>query len=78
MKRLSNEVKYQIADIMSASFMHLNMVQRNAAFGVIINAQIRVNGELTSLKMAFSEEDACHITNLVLKRVQVKVIEVSL
>ena len=78
-KSLSNEKKYEIADVMAASLPHLRAVSRNAAFGVILNAQLRINGKQTSLKMAFSEEDAIHITNLVLKRVQGgQVIEVSM
>ena len=80
-RHLSNEVKYSVADIMSANLKHLNTVQRNVAFGVVINTQIRVNGKMTTLKEAFSEEDAIHITNLVLRRIsnnKIIVVDVNL
>ena len=78
-KRLSNEVKFRIADQMAANFGSLRTVERNSAFGVLINTPIKINGEETSLKKAFSEEDAVHITNLTLMRLKGReVVEVSL
>ena len=78
-RRLNNEVKYQIADQLAAHFGHLKTVARNSAFGVVINAPIKINGVTTSLKEAFPEEDAIHLTNLVLMRLNGREpIEVSL
>lgn len=78
-RKLSNESKYQVADSMAPHFDNLRTVERNRAFGVVINAEIKLNGKMSSLKEAFSEEDAIHITNLILRRIYVsEPIEVSL
>ena len=63
---IANEAKYKIADAMARVHRNLVSIERNKAFGVIINANIRINSEMTTLKTRFSEKDACHITNLVL------------
>lgn len=68
--RLSAEKKYRVADAMAGAFRNLATVERNLAFGVVINAPIKLNNKQTTLKQAFSEEIATHITNLVLRRVQ--------
>lgn len=68
--RLSTEKRYRVADSMASAFRNLSQVERNSAFGVIINSPIKLNGEFTTLKKAFSSEIAIHITNLTLKRVQ--------
>ena len=70
LSRLSAEKKYRVADSMAPSFRNLATVERNSAFGVVINSPIKLNGKQTTLKQAFSEEIATHITNLVLRRVQ--------
>lgn len=79
MANISEEKKYHIADTMVGSFRNLINTERNKAFGVIINAPIRLNGRLTTISQAFSEEDAIHITNLTLMRIyDVYVPEISL
>lgn len=70
MAKLSNQRKYDIADAMAGAFRNLATVERNKAFGVIINAPIRLRtGKVSTLKNRFNEDDASHITNLVLRRV---------
>lgn len=69
-KQLSTAKRYQVADSMSPAFRRLATVERRSAFGVVINAPIKINGKSTSLKQEFSDDIACHITNLVLRRVQ--------
>jgi len=70
LSRLSTEKKYRVADAMAGSLRNLSTVERNKAFGVVINSPIKLNGKQTTLNQAFSEEIATHITNLVLRRVQ--------
>ena len=76
---LSLEKKYRIADQLAPHFKNLLSFDRRTAFGVVLNAQLRINGEITSLKDAFTEADAYHITNLVLLRISSnKIIEVDI
>jgi len=67
--RISKAKKFTVADAMAPAFSNLVATDRNVAFGVIINATIKLNGKQTSLKQAFSEQDAIHVTNLILRRV---------
>jgi hypothetical protein len=70
MAKLSNQRKFDIADAMAPSFRNLAKVDRRVAFGVVINAPIRLRtGKVSTLKNRFNEDDASHITNLVLRRV---------
>ena len=66
--------KFAIADAMVPGLRTLSTVERNKAFGVIINSPIRLNGQLTTLKDALSEDDAFHVTNLVLRRIRGEVV----
>ena len=68
------ESKFAIADAMAPGLRTLSTVERNKAFGVIINSPIRLNGQLTTLKDALSEDDAFHVTNLVLRRIRGEVV----
>lgn len=71
--------KYNLADQLAPHFENLVVQDRRVAFGVVLNAQLRLNGKLTTLKDMFSQEDAFHITNLVLCRImQNKIIEVEI
>ena len=66
----SLKLKYELADKLAQYFQHLATLDRRAAFGVIINAKFRINGDETSLKEVFSDiEDAIHTTNLILLRI---------
>ena len=76
---MKSTVKYELADKLAPHFENLAHRGRGVAFGVVLNAQIRLNGKLTSLKDSFSPEDAFHITNLVLCRItNNKIIEVEI
>ena len=76
---MKSAVKYELADKLAPHFENLVLQDRRVVFGVVLNAQLRINGKLTSLKEAFSQEDAFHITNLVLCRImQNKIIEVEI
>ena len=76
---MKSAVKYELADKLAPHFENLVNYDRRVVFGVVLNAQLRINGKLTSLKEAFSQEDAFHITNLVLCRImQNKIIEVEI
>lgn len=78
-KKLTIKVKYTIADAMAPSFQSLRLVDKRSAFGVVINAPVKFNGVLSSLKSKFTEDEATHITNLVLRRVYGNVVpEISL
>ncbi len=69
-KALSNESKYAIADAMAKDLKgHIAPVvldgDRKVVFGIVINT---LNGEGKSLVDVFGEEQAVHITNLVIQR----------
>ena len=66
---MKSAVKYELADKLAPHFENLVLQDRRTAFGVVLNAQLRINNKVTSLKEAFEEEDAFHIVNLTLQRV---------
>ena len=66
--------KFIIADAMAPGLRTLATVERNKAFGVVLNSPIRLNGKLTTLKDSLSEDDAFHVTNLVLRRIRGEVV----
>lgn len=68
-RKVGREVKYTVADAMAPVFRNLATVDRRTAFGVVINAPIKLNKKQTTLNSAFTKDDAEHITNLVLRRV---------
>ena len=72
MATLSKETKYIIADAIANSFSipaeAITDSTRNYYFREVINAPISINGVQTTLAGKFEEEDAKHITSLVLRR----------
>ena len=66
---MRSQAKYELADQLAPYFSNLANYDRRTAFGVVLNAQLRINNKVTSLKEAFEEEDAFHIVNLTLQRV---------
>ena len=78
MKKLTSLQKFKIADAMAARFDNLTTVNRNVAFGVVINHAVKLNGKEGSLKDLLTYDDAVHITNLILKRVYGSIIEIDI
>ena len=74
MLKVSSKAKFKIADSMAPGLVSLKTVERNKAFGVVLNAPIRLNGQLTTLKSALTEDDAFHVVNLTLRRIKGEVI----
>lgn len=68
----TDDQKYAIADSIANSCMNLpaDTVSDNRKFYFreVINSQVSIRGQRVSVAQAFQEDDALHITNLVLNR----------
>ena len=68
----TDEQKYKVADAITRSCANIpaEVVEKHKAyyFRQIINSPVRVQGQVVPVSQAFIEDDAIHITNLVLSR----------
>lgn len=72
--KLSEDKKYQIADVIVSTCVNLpaDIIKENSRFYFreVINSPIRIKNQVVKVCDAFQEDDANHITNLVLQRLQ--------
>lgn len=76
---MTTREKYAIADKLSAGFASsigaaFQEQAPHTQFGIIINKMFKTGGEVTCLNTLCSFDDACHITNLVIQRLNSNVI----
>jgi hypothetical protein len=79
-RKLKLETKYAIADTVASTFnVDPNWVEDNYkyAFGTILNnAQFRAKGKVYTIKdFCKNEDDALHITSLVIRRLRNRLIQ---
>ena len=73
-RKLTTEQKYEIADKLAAAYASAGATpaivneSRSYYFGSIVNQAVTVKGKTVKLSDAYGEDDAIHITNLVIRR----------
>ena len=71
--KLSTDKRYEAADKLAAAFTPVVGpkfcdLNKGTQFGIIINQQFSVNGEVTCLNDHYGEDIAMHLTNLIIQR----------
>ena len=81
-KKLSKKVKYAIADAVASTYnVDPQWVEVNYKyiFGTILNnAQFRIKGKVYTIKEFCGEDDALHITSLVIRRLKGRLIQTNI
>ena len=78
---LSKEIKYKVADSIAASIKNISAESVNSNYkmyfkDIISNIPISLDGKTGSLESLLVEDDARHITSLVIRRLQTPAVRV--